>query len=59
MRVIADAMEEGMRQGLHRDALTVACFTVVLQMLVDVYGREAVQHLVADMAPRVTAGDFG
>jgi len=59
MRVIADAMEEGMRQGLHRDALTVACFTVVLQMLVDVYGREAVQTLVSDMAPRVTAGDFG
>jgi Na+/H+-translocating membrane pyrophosphatase len=59
MRVIADAMEEGMRQGLHRDALTVACFTVVLQMLVDVYGREAVNHLVGDMGPRVMAGDFG
>ncbi|MBL8830986.1 MAG: hypothetical protein JNL71_01225 [Rhodospirillales bacterium] len=59
MRVIADAMEEGMRQGLHRDALTVACFTVVLQMLVDVYGREAVKSLVGDMGPRIMAGDFG
>jgi Na+/H+-translocating membrane pyrophosphatase len=59
MRVIADAMEEGMRQGLHRDALTVACFTVVMQLLVEVYGREAVNTLVSDMGPRVIAGDFG
>jgi hypothetical protein len=59
MRVVADAMEEGMRQGLHRDSLTVACFTVVMQMLVEVYGRDAVKHLVNDMGARIEAGDFG
>ncbi|MBI1246185.1 MAG: hypothetical protein GC202_14380 [Alphaproteobacteria bacterium] len=59
MRVVADAMEEGMRQGLHRDSLTVASFTVVVQMLVEVYGREAVKHLVAEMGARIDAGDFG
>ena len=59
MRVVADAMEEGMRQGLHRDALTVACFTVVMQLLVELYGRKAVQSLVGDMGSRIEAGDFG
>jgi len=36
-----------------------ACGKGFLPTPVDVYGREAVHTLVADMAPRVTAGDFG
>jgi hypothetical protein len=59
MRVIADAMEEGMRQGLHRDALTVGCLSVILQMMVELYGRDAVCTMLAGIDPRITAGDFG
>ncbi len=59
MRVIADAMEEGMRQGLHRDSLTVGCFSVILQMMVELYGRDAVRTMVAGLDPRIVAGDFG
>jgi hypothetical protein len=59
MRVIADAMEEGMRQGLPRDSLTVGCFTVILQMMVEVYGREAVRTMVHGIEPRIMSGDFG
>jgi|GEM_PF-6442222 len=59
MRVIADAMEEGMRQGLHRDSLTVGCLSVILQMMVELYGRDAVRTMVAGIEPRITAGDFG
>jgi peptide subunit release factor RF-3 len=59
MRVIADAMEEGMRQGLQRDSLTVGCFSVIMQMMVEVYGRDAVREMVAGLEPRIVAGDFG
>ena len=59
LKVIADALEEGMRRGMGRDTLSVACFTVVLQMLVEVYGREAVRVVLRDMNDRVGAGEFG
>jgi hypothetical protein len=59
LKVVADSFEEGMRQGMGRDTLAVASFTVVLQMLVEVYGREAVRVVLRDMDKRVTAGEFG
>lgn len=59
LKVVADSFEEGMRQGMDRDTLTVASFTVVMQMLVEVYGREAVRVVLRDTEKRVQAGEFG
>jgi hypothetical protein len=59
LKVVADSFEEGLRQGMDRDTLTVASFTVVLQMLVEVYGREAVGTVLRDMDKRVAGGEFG
>lgn len=59
LKVVADSFEEGLRQGMERDTLAVASFTVVLQMLVEVYGREAVGTVLRDMDKRVVAGEFG
>jgi hypothetical protein len=59
LKVIADCFEEGMRQGMGRDTLAVASFTVVLQMLVEVYGKDAVRIVLRDMDKRVGSGEFG
>ena len=59
LKVIADSFEEGLRQGMGRDTLAVASFTVVLQMLVEVYGREPVRIVLRDMEKRVATGEFG
>jgi hypothetical protein len=59
LKVVADSFEEGMRQGMERDTLTVASFTVVMQMLVEVNGREAVKIVLRDTEKRVGAGEFG
>jgi hypothetical protein len=48
-----------MRQGMDRDTLAVASFTVVLQMLVEVYGKDAVRIVLRDMDKRVGSGEFG
>lgn len=59
LKVVADSFEEGMRQGMDRDTLAVASFTVVMQMLVEVYGRDAVCVVMRDTEKRVQAGEFG
>ncbi len=59
LKVVADSFEEGLRQGMDRDTLAVASFTVVLQMLVEVYGREPVRIVLRDMEKRVQSGEFG
>ena len=59
LKVVADSFEEGLRQGMDRDTLAVASFTVVLQMLVEVYGKDAVRVVLRDMDNRVGAGEFG
>ncbi|MCA3246103.1 MAG: hypothetical protein ING19_15865 [Azospirillum sp.] len=59
LKVVADSFEEGLRQGMGRDTLAVASFTVVMQMLVEVYGREAVRIVLRDSEKRVASGEFG
>ncbi|MFM8799552.1 MAG: hypothetical protein ACKOEE_03220 [Tagaea sp.] len=59
LKVVADSFEEGLRQGMGRDTLAVASFTVVMQMLVEVYGREAVRIVLRDSEKRVGSGEFG